>query len=205
MERTVGGREPLELVLLLASLPELATKKNGYLAERIKRFGSRLISTSSATSHLRLISYHLFPSFLSFSRLGDFILSSLSLSLAEISIDRERREERRTFAPFSLDPFLGEAKRSVLHRPLYLHSANDPLPFQFPSSFLSLSLFLSRKKGNSRIDGSVLIENGRGRKTWCLPSGSSLHRLSKESGEREKEIPPSFIPTRSLPDLWIFG
>lgn len=185
MERTVGGREPLELVLLLASLPELATKKNGYLAERIKRFGSRLISTSSATSHLRLISYHLFPSFLSFSRLGDFILSSLSLSLAEISIDRERREERRTFAPFSLDPFLGEAKRSVLHRPLYLHSANDPLPFQFPSSFLSLS----RKKGNSRIDGSVLIENGRGRKTWCLPSGSSAAAppFERIGGERERD------------------
>lgn len=55
--RGAGGRkEPLQLPAS-RSLTELATR-NGYLAERIKRFGSRLISSSS--SHLvRLISYHL--------------------------------------------------------------------------------------------------------------------------------------------------
>lgn len=99
---------PLELVLLLASLPELATK-NGYLAERIKRFGSRLISTSSAASHLRLISYHLFPSFLSFSRLGDFVLS-LSPFLSSPEISRVESSERILLTLFLFDPLLGEAK-----------------------------------------------------------------------------------------------
>lgn len=134
-ERTVTVRTGAPLCLF--SFSELA---NGYLAERIERFGSRLISIASSVAPA--INFLPFPPN---QRYLSFVFSSCrptaDLIFAKY-FNRIAAEQPRHVVYFSrlldFDRFAGKIneriRASVLHRLLYLHLANNDRSVGFPIS-----------------------------------------------------------------------